>query len=135
MTNEERQKYNKWLWEIDAGTYGLDIRMPIYDCLLQVATDCGYDQSYEVRFPDLNGDGLVDGVDASIILTAASHIAGGEPSGLTPEQERLADVNRDGFIDGLDASIVLLFNAKCVEGIYQNTPADWDTFINEIIGA
>lgn len=134
MTPNDITKYNGYLRAVDLGVYGLDIRMPIYEALLMVGTDCGYDQAYAERYPDLNGDGKVDVLDANIVLAAATRIAQGEPSGLTPEQERLADTNRDGIIDSLDASLILLFDAKCVQGIYENNPSDWGDFINDIIG-
>ena len=85
------------------------------------------------RYPDINGDGIADSVDASLISVAAANIAGGEPSGLTHEQELLADVNRDGLIDTVDASLLLAFEADCVEGLYANTPAGWAAYLNKYL--
>lgn len=80
-------------------------------------------------FPDINGDGMADAVDASIINQAAANISMGLPSGLTPEQEVLADANRDGSIDVLDTSLILRFSAQVGIGKYSQSPNEWERFL------
>lgn len=85
----------------------------------------------EFPFPDVNGDGIVDANDATLVQTAWVNISTGQPSGLTPEQEDLADANRDGIIDGRDATLVFTFYAKCSVGLYTDDQAGWTQFMSE----
>lgn len=82
-------------------------------------------------FPDIDGDGRVDLIDASRVLNAYSNIQAGEPSGLTPEQEDLADANRDGFIDSIDASLIMSFYSGCATDKYTNNQSGWTIFMAE----
>ena len=61
---------------------------------------------------DVNFDGLIDAVDASLVLAEISRIAAGEPETFTPEQKIAADVNDDGLIDAVDASLILQLAAE-----------------------
>lgn len=57
---------------------------------------------------DVNGDGLVNAVDASAVLSAyAKYQTGEEP--LTPLQKEAADVNGDGEVNSVDASLILSY--------------------------
>lgn len=85
----------------------------------------------EFPFPDINGDGIVDSRDSTLVLDAWMNISTGQPSGLTPEQENLADANRDGIIDGRDATLVLSFYSKCSVGQYTDDQAGWTQFMTE----
>lgn len=81
-----------------------------------------------VVIPDLNDDGIIDGRDATIILSAyAGSIV------LTPEQEDAADADRNGIIDGRDATLVETFYAKSSSGEYDGltTEEAWAKFMNE----
>lgn len=60
---------------------------------------------------DVDGDGDIDAVDASKILSAYAAIATDQPSGFTPEQEAAADVDGNRSIDSVDASGVLAYYA------------------------
>lgn len=82
-------------------------------------------------FPDIDGDGSVDLIDASKVFKAYSNIQAGEPSGLTPEQEDLADANRDGFIDSVDASLIMSFYSGCATDKYTNDQVGWTIFMTE----
>lgn len=82
-------------------------------------------------YPDIDGDGTVTAIDASLVLTAYTNIQAGEPSGLTPEQENLADANRDGIINSVDASLIMSFYSGCSTGEYTNNQAGWTTFMTE----
>lgn len=85
----------------------------------------------EFPFPDVNGDGIVDATDATLVQTAWVNIATGQPSGLTPEQEDLADADRNGIINGIDASLIFTFYAKCSVGQYTDDQAGWTQFMTE----
>ena len=62
-----------------------------------------------VNFPDIDGDGIVTGSDATMILNAYTTIlSGGDPE-LTESQLRAADADMDGMITGSDAALVLNF--------------------------
>ena len=62
-------------------------------------------------YGDLNNDGYVDGIDASIIL----QYLGGKT--LTAEQLLAADVNLDNVVDKLDSCVIMTF----VAGFNYNT--------------
>lgn len=66
---------------------------------------------------DVNLDGILDGIDASAILTAyaKSSVEGGD-TGLSDKQKSIADVNFDNIIDGIDATLVLTYYAKTSVG-------------------
>ncbi len=60
---------------------------------------------------DVNGDGHIDGVDASDILTAYAKESAGGKSDLSAAQKKAADVNGDKVMDGNDASLLLSYYA------------------------
>lgn len=84
-----------------------------------------------VYYPDVNGDGSVDGSDVSVVLDAYGNIGAGLPSGLDHEQEKAADADIDGAITGSDAGLVEVFYAAVGSGKYSNTPAGWAQFLND----
>lgn len=59
------------------------------------------------KWGDVNGDGYIDAVDASMILAEYARVSSGGNSILSTNQKSCADVNTDGFIDAVDASAVL----------------------------
>ncbi len=62
---------------------------------------------------DSNLDGVVDSLDASVILEySASNGTGGGNYYLTDAHQALLDMNHDGRIDSVDACEVLLYSAK-----------------------
>ncbi|MBQ1518517.1 MAG: glycoside hydrolase family 3, partial [Ruminococcus sp.] len=56
----------------------------------------------EAMIGDINGDALVDGRDATALLTAYASESAGKTDTLSAEQRRVADVNRDDIADGRD---------------------------------
>ena len=87
-----------------------------------------------VNFPDINGDGMITSVDASMILEAYTKLQNGEDTGLTPAQLRACDANMDGKITAADATLVLNFYAAVQEGSYQGDIGGWVTYINDYFG-
>ncbi len=61
---------------------------------------------------DVNNDGMVDGVDASLILVHNANATNGEPSPIEEKFLSRADYNGDGLIDPIDASLILIYNAN-----------------------
>lgn len=61
---------------------------------------------------DVNGDGIIDAVDASVVLSEYASISVGNTSTFSALQRSLADMNGDGIIDAVDASIILSIYAK-----------------------
>ncbi len=56
---------------------------------------------------DVNGDGITNSLDSSIVLQYGSNL-----TSLTPEQQFVADVNKDGVVNSLDSSIILQYDAN-----------------------
>jgi hypothetical protein len=72
----------------------------------------GVDTTSAQTAGDVNGDGMVDARDASMILVYYAKMSTGGEGGFTEEQKKAADLNGDGFIDAKDASAVLAIYAK-----------------------
>ena len=64
------------------------------------------------KIGDVDMNGIVDAVDASLILTHYARISAGEKPVISEEQLVSADYNRDGTVDGRDASAVLSYYAQ-----------------------
>lgn len=64
---------------------------------------------------DLNGDGIIDACDASVLLAhyAQYSIGAAEP---TEDDIAVSDVNKDGLIDAIDASWLLAYYAAVSSG-------------------
>ena len=71
------------------------------------------------KLGDYNGDGMIDAVDASKILSAYAKYATGTSSP-TADDLTVCDVNKDGFIDAVDASKVLAYYAYVSTGGTQS---------------
>ena len=71
---------------------------------------------------DANGDGKINAVDASDILSIYTRISTGGAK-LTDAEKACCDVNSDGTVNAIDASYVLSFYA------YSQTGGT-DTFVN-----
>ena len=66
-----------------------------------------------ILYGDVNGDGLVTAVDASIILTEYAAVSAGAEHSFTQAQAIAADVNKDGAANAVDASVILSYYAFC----------------------
>lgn len=73
---------------------------------------------------DVTGDGKVDGIDASAVLSAYAKSSVGKDMEFTDKQKEIADVNADKKIDGNDASIILSYYAYTSAG-HDTTLADF----------
>ena len=59
----------------------------------------------------MDGDGKVNAVDASYILSEYASTSTGHKPSFDPEKRKSADVNGDGAVNAVDASIVLSYYA------------------------
>lgn len=84
-----------------------------------------------VNFPDVNGNGVVDGSDATLILNAYTKLAAGEDPGLDEHQMKAADADMNGKITGSDSALVLKFYTAVSSGKYENDPGGWAEFLND----
>lgn len=71
---------------------------------------------YGYMLGDVSGNGVVDAVDASRILTAYALTSTGGDSGLDEAQSLAANVNKDTAINAVDASKVLSYYAYTATG-------------------
>lgn len=85
-----------------------------------------------VNFPDVNGDGIVDGTDATLILNAYTKLLSGEDPGLNERQMKAADADMDGAVTGIDATLVMQFYTAAMSGEYENSPGGWAKFLNDV---
>ena len=69
-----------------------------------------------IELGDINGDNLIDAVDATVVSIEYANLATGGDSTLTDEQKKVADVNGDGFIDSVDSTYILRYYAKVSAG-------------------
>ena len=60
---------------------------------------------------DINGDGLIDAVDATLILMEYANLSTGGISTFSDSQKVSADINKDGLTDACDSSLILAFYA------------------------
>ena len=60
---------------------------------------------------DVNEDGMIDSVDASMVLNIYANIAASRTYKPTEKLKKLSDVNMDNKVDVLDASIILEYYA------------------------
>ncbi|MBR4101886.1 MAG: leucine-rich repeat protein [Oscillospiraceae bacterium] len=65
---------------------------------------------------DVNGDTLINALDASTILVEAANLAAGGSTKLTAEQMSRADVNADAAFNATDAAIILQYAAYTATG-------------------
>ncbi len=68
------------------------------------------------KLGDINDDGNIDAVDASLILTAYAKKATTGSNGLSSIETKAGDVNTDGNVDAVDASLVLSYYAYTATG-------------------
>ena len=65
---------------------------------------------------DVDGNGIIDGVDATYILTHYARASANKGDYLSAEYQKYADVDEDGKIDGIDATTVLSYYSKTSVG-------------------
>ena len=74
----------------------------------------------KVALGDVDNNGSIDALDASIVLTEYALVATGHDSLLNADRKKAADLNKDGTVDALDASLVLSYYAYRATGGNKN---------------
>ncbi len=69
-----------------------------------------------VSLGDLDGNAVINAVDAAVLLQAAASVGAGGESGLSAEAEAFADLNADGAFDASDAALILQYAAYAGTG-------------------
>ena len=69
---------------------------------------------------DMDGNGAIDGKDATAILSYYASISAGKDIKLTADQAKAADVNGSSVIDGVDATTVLSYYASSSVGYSES---------------
>ena len=64
-------------------------------------------KQYGAKAGDVDFDGRVNAVDASMVLAHYAAISTGRPSELTDPQARIGDMDGDGNTNAVDASMIL----------------------------
>ena len=65
-----------------------------------------------INIGDVNDDGLINSVDASLVLIEYALLSTKDGIGeFTPEQNTIADLNKDGKINAVDASLIAMYYA------------------------
>ncbi len=87
-------------------------------------------------YPDVNGDGVVDSSDASIISQMCSLLGAGETltDYYTAEQIALADADGDGEITVSDVSLVKQYASKVGSGEFEDSADGWTAFLTKYGG-
>lgn len=88
-----------------------DVKIPLTQDLKIIVSD-----NNNYKLGDVNFDGAVNALDASLVLTAYANTATGKDSGFTDIQKIVGDVNKDNDINALDASNILSYYAYTATG-------------------
>ena len=67
--------------------------------------------SGDLNIGDVDGNNMIDGRDATAILTEYARTSAGQAVSFSKAQVKAADLNKDGIVDGRDASAVLSYYA------------------------
>ena len=70
---------------------------------------------------DIDGNGIVNALDAADILISAAKLGAGEETGLNELQTLIADVDDNGQINAADASQILIYAAEVGAGNYSES--------------
>ncbi|MDE5737369.1 MAG: hypothetical protein K2H93_03285, partial [Oscillospiraceae bacterium] len=60
---------------------------------------------------DVNGNGVINAIDATLVLQHSANVGAKLEDILTEEQQKYADVNEDGVVDSKDATQILMYSA------------------------
>ncbi|WP_028516749.1 dockerin type I domain-containing protein [Ruminococcus flavefaciens] len=95
---------------------------------LSAAMSAGAAEIANVSFGDPTGDGIIDAIDASYILSLYADVSVGNGE-ITDELMAICDVDKDGKVNSLDASLILSYYAN--QSI-SDTEVSLETFIGEL---
>lgn len=123
-------------WSENHGVYTFDMTFKADPAIVPNPNKMKYNEG-NIVIPDVNGDGLVDSSDSSLIFSAYSDISVGKDPGLTDKQKLAADANMDGYIDSSDASMIMTFYTNFSTGSYKGMTAAqaWAAYLTEYFNA
>lgn len=78
-------------------------------CLISMVVPVSSYAEENLSKGDINGDGFVDAVDASLILLEYSAVSTSGISTFSDSQKVSSDINKDSFTDACDSSLILAF--------------------------
>ena len=90
-------------------------------------TTTAYISPDEYTLGDVNGDGRINAVDASLVLAYYARISTNQEGGYDQKQRLAADVNFDGVINAVDASNILAYYAY--SSTEKGTPVTLEEFM------
>ncbi len=70
----------------------------------------------DIQLGDVTDDGIIDGRDATAVLTEYAMTSTGKKSQFNEDQIKAADVNKDNIVDGRDATTILTYYAYTSTG-------------------
>lgn len=77
----------------------------------------------EYTLGDVNGDNVIDGIDATLVLREYTLIISGETGTFSENQKPAADVNNDSVIDGIDATLILRYYTLVISSPHGTMPS------------
>lgn len=88
-------------------------------------------ENYYKKFKlgDVNLDGVVDGIDATLVLREYTLIISGDSETFSDSQKLAADVNGDKTVDGIDATLILRYYTEALS-LTSGTMPDMEEWIN-----
>ncbi len=81
------------------------------------------------KLGDVNGDGVVDGIDATLVLREYTLLLSGESGNFSSSQNTAANVNGDEKVDGIDATLILRYYTEALS-LTSGAMPDMEEWIN-----
>ncbi|MCM1007097.1 MAG: leucine-rich repeat protein [Ruminococcus flavefaciens] len=81
-----------------------------------------------IKLGDVNFDGVVDGIDATLVLREYTMIISGDSETFSDNQKLAANVNGDESVDGIDATLILRYYTEALS-LTSGTMPDMETWI------
>lgn len=81
------------------------------------------------KLGDVNLDGVVDGIDATLVLREYTLVISGESGTFSDSQKLAANVNDDETVDGIDATLILRYYTEALS-LTSGTMPDMEEWIN-----
>lgn len=113
VDKEILERYIGSLWDSSNKVeYGSDFAVRYSSTSDSFASKALFTKAYEIG--DVNGDEVVDGIDATLILRHYTLVISGMDGCIPDSFINYADYNRDGVADAIDATLVLRFYTEAI---------------------
>ncbi len=113
---EYAEEYNRTFVTLDSDNTTTTTQTIITETTTTTSNITAPIEPSENKLGDVNGDNMVDAVDASFILQEYALLSTGGSGSFTDIQKSVADINSDGMTDAVDASLVLQYYAYVSTG-------------------